>query len=894
MGSNEQLRSPPALARVLLAACVPPGKVRASVLGDLHEAYLDLAETGAMAGLWYWGQALVIGTRYILRRSLPHRRHKASERLGRNLFKPSRGSPMLDMWKDLRFALRMFLRTPGFSAASVMVLAIGIGAVTVMFSTLNSVALRPLPFDNPDRLIWAWGTTETRNSNSMSAPDYWDYREQATSFESFGAFLVFTPRAIITGDAEPERVFSTLVSHNLFATLGVAPEIGRSFLPEEEQTGSDNVVVLSQGFWQRQFGGDQSVVGTSITINGEPYNVVGVMPVDFDYPGGIELWFPMQERIPFAQGRGNNNFFYVGRLRDGVSIEQAQTEVDVIARRLEEAYPETNESWGLRLVSLHERYFSGARASLLTMLGLVGMVLLIACANVASLSLARAVARSSEVAVRFSLGAVRSRVIRQLLTESVLVALVGGVVGLGLARLGITALKSFGPASLPRLQEVNIDGTVLGFTFVLALVTSLVFGIVPALRGTSISLAETLKIGGARGASHGKAGFRNALVVTQVALSLMLMIASGLLAQSFVRLQGVSAGFQVEGVLGAELQLPEWRYGTPEELTQGWAQVHERVAAIPGVIAVGSIDQVPIRSGGTWNHIYPADRPPTSASERDQMSGQRRIASDGYLAALGIPILAGRSLEPTDVLDSPPVMVISKAMADRFFPGESPLGKDLVLWGQNFAVVGVVGDVREFGLASDYPSVFYLSTRQVPQQRLQLLVRTTGDPLAIAPALRNAVWEVDKDIPISGFETMETRVSRSLAGSRFSMLLVVVFALVALILASMGLYGVLAYFVRQRNRELGIRVALGAGPGSVIGLVVKRGMTLAGVGIVLGLAGGFAGARVLQSFLYDVAPTDALTYGGVSLCLAAIALLACVVPAWRATKVDPQEVLRVE
>jgi putative ABC transport system permease protein len=801
---------------------------------------------------------------------------------------------MLDTWKDLRFAVRMFARTPGFTAASVLVLAIGIGAVSVMFSTLNSVALRPLPFEDPNELVWAWGTNETRNSNSMSAPDYWDYREQSNSFESFAAFLVFTPRAIITGESEPERVFSTLVSHNLFSTLGVAPQIGRPFLLEEERAGSDNVVIVSHGFWQRQYGGDRSVVGSSITINGEPYNLVGVMPVDFDYPGGIELWFPIQERIPFAQGRGNNNFFYVGRLRAGVSLEQAQTEVDVIAHRLEQAYPETNESWGLRLVTLHERYFSGARTSLLTMLGLVGLVLLIACANVASLSLARAVARGNEVAVRFSLGAVRSRVIRQLLTESLLVALVGGAVGLGLARFGITALKSFGPASLPRLQEVSIDGTVLAFAFLLALVTSLLFGIVPALKGTSISLAETLKIGGTRGASHGRAGFRNALVVTQVALSLMLMIASGLLVQSFLRLQGVSAGFQVEGVLGAELQLPQWKYGTPEEQVQGWTQVYERVAAIPGVMAVGAIDQVPIRSGGTWNHIYPADRPPSNAAERDQMAGQRRIASDEYFTALGIPILAGRALEPTDVQDSPAVMVISNAMAERVFPGESPLGKDLVLWGQNFAVVGVAADVREFGLAADYPSVFYLSTRQVPQARLQLLVRTAGDPLAIAPALRNAVWEVDRDIPISGFETMQARVSRSLAGSRFSMLLVVVFALVALILASMGLYGVLAYFVRQRNRELGIRVALGAGPGSVIGLVVKRGMTLAAVGILLGLAGGFAGARVLRSFLYDIAPTDILTYSGVSLSLAAIALLACVVPARRATKVDPQEVLRVE
>jgi len=891
---------PPKVPAALLALCLPPGKVRDSVLGDLHEGYVDMVAAGSQpivkplnAALWYWRQALLVAMHYLMRRGLRARKRYrlSSSPANKPTNRLRRSSPMKNVWQDIRFAVRMFRRTPGFTIATVSVLAIGIGAVTVMFSTLNSVALRPLPFEDPDKLVWAWGTNETRNANSMSAEDYWDYREESNALESLGAFLLFNPRAIITDETEPERVFSTLVSYNLFSTLGVSPQLGRSFLKNEERTGSDNVVIVSNGFWQRRFGGDPDAIGTSLTINGEPHQVLGVMPPGFDFPGGIELWFPMRESDPYTQGRANNNFFYVGRLREGVTIEQAQTELSLIAGRLEEAYPETNESWGIRLVSLHERYFAGARSTLTVFLALVGLVLLIACANVASLSLARATTRSGEIAVRFSLGAARSRVVGQLLTESLIAALTGGGLGIIVAHFGIGLLKSLGPA-LPRLQEISIDARVLAFTFAISLLTSVLVGIVPALKGTQLSLAQTLNVGGLRSSEYGRTGFRNGLVVTQVALSLMLMIAAGLLVQSYTRLQNEEAGFQTQGILQAELQLPEWKYASLEDQEQAWAQLHERVRALPGVISVGAIDQVPIRAGGTYNEIHRADRPPTSAAERDAMFGQRRFASDDYLNTMGIPMLAGRSLQPTDRLGTPKVIVISKTMADLFFQQESPLGKEMVLWGENFQVVGVVGDVREFGLGVTPPPVFYMPARQWPQARMQILVRTAGDPLALAGALRRAVWEIDREIPVSGLQTMESRVSQSLAGPRFSMLLVGLFAMVALILASTGLYGVLAYFVRQRNRELGIRVALGAGPNRILGLVLRRGMLLAGAGIVVGLLGGFAGARALQSLLYDIRPTDALTFGGVSICLAVVALVACVVPARRALKVDPHDVLR--
>lgn len=801
---------------------------------------------------------------------------------------------MNDIWKDIRFAARLFLRSPGFTLASVLVLSIGIGAVTIMFGTLNSVVLQPLPYENPSELVWMWGSSETRPRNSVSAINYWDYRDEAQAFESLAAYLIFSPRVILTGDDEPERVLSTQVSYNLFATLGRAPQIGRSFLMEEEQAGAARVVVISDGFWQRRFGGDRGIIGTPITLNGQPYEVIGVLPPGFDLRSGVELWFPMERETSFTTGRGNNNFSIFGRLDDGVSIEQAQAQLNMIASRLRNEYPATNDGWGVTLESMHEVMVGGARSSLLIMLGLVGLVLVIACANVASLSLARAMTRTTEVAVRFSLGAARSRVIRQLLTESMLVAFAGGAGGLLVAFLGLGALKTLGPANLPRLDTVGISGTVLAFTFGISLLASLLFGVVPALRSTKLSLSETLKAGGTRGTSHGRAGFRNALVVTQVALSLMLMAASGLLVRSYLQLQGVDPGFEVERLLQAEIQLPSWRYQSPEEIEAAWRQLHDRLRAMPGVVSVGAVDQVPIRSGGTWNTIYPVERPPTNAAEQAQFGAQRRFASDDYFDALGIPILTGRAFESTDRVGSPNVVIVSATMAERWFPDENPLGKELFVWGQNWQLVGVAADVREFGLDQDFTAIFYLPARQVTPDRMQMLIRSAGEPLDLAAQLRQTVWDFDRSIPMTGLETMEARITGSLAQPRFRMLMVGLFAAMALILTATGLYGLLAFFVRQRVHELGIRVALGAAPMNVIGVVLQRGLVLVGVGIGIGLVGAFAGGRVLQSLLYNVAPTDALTFGGVSLCLALVASIACIVPALRALKVDPQEVLRVE
>jgi len=478
-----------------------------------------------------------------LGRQLPDRPFPQGPRPAREASRPS----MSNVWRDIRFAFRVLVRSPGFSLTSIAVLAIGIGGVTLMFSTLNGVVLQPLEYEDPDRLTWIWGSDGTITSNSISALNYWDYRDDADAFESMAAILVFSPRTIITGGDEPERVISTQVSHNFFSVLGVEPQIGRAFVPAEEENGSLQVVVLSDGFWQRRHAGNASIVGQAITISGMSYQVIGVLPPDFSYRDSVELWFPMWHEARFTQGRDNNNFSMFGRLADGVTVTQAQDQMDAIATSLATAYPDTNERWGVRLESMHEVLVGDSREMLFIMLGLVGLVLVIASANVASLALARAVTRRTEVAIRLSLGAARSRVVRQLLTESVLVALAGGVAGLALASAGIKVLQSLAPADLPRIEHIGIDATVLAFTFGVSMLASLAFGIVPALRGTGISLSETLKVGTTRSATAGRSGFRNFLVVSQVALSLMLIIASGLLVQSYARMQRVRRDQRSEG-----------------------------------------------------------------------------------------------------------------------------------------------------------------------------------------------------------------------------------------------------------------------------------------------------------------------------------------------------------
>ena len=885
--------TPPRFADWILTR-LAPRHIRGDVLGDLHEEYRRQTVTQlsrSKAQLWYWRQ--VIGTivlyRSARRSGKPYPTANFEKLHGEE---QGRLRKMIgDCLNDARFAMRAFRRSPGFVLAAISVLGIGVGAVTLMFSTLYAVVLRPLPFADPERLVWAWGTSEQRPENSVSALNYFDYRDQASGFESLAEFLVFTPPAVLTGDGEPERVVSNYVSPNLFSTLGITPHVGRGFVYDDERAGAENVVVLGYGLWQRRFGGSRDALGTAVIVDGSPHEVVGVMPPGFDYPGGVDLWFPARTDAFYAQGRANNNFFVVGRLRDGVAIEQTQSQVDVIARQLQEAYPDTNEGWSLTLVPLHERYFANLRPALLILMGTVGFVLLIACANVASLSMARATTRSTEMSVRLALGAARGRIVRQLLTEHFLLAIGGGGLGLFLATLGIGALRTLGPATLPRLDTVGIDGTVLVVTLCVTIVTGFLFGVVPSLKGTSVSLSGALRTGGGKTQSASKA--RSTLVVAQVALSLMLLISSGLLVRSFVALQRVDPGFQTEGMLLAELQLPGGRFANPEQINQGWDEVIRRVRGLPGVIGVGAIDQAPVRMGGTYNNVFAQGREPANLA--DYTPAQRRFVTEGYFGSLGMHLVAGRDFEATDRMGASRVTVINEQLALQLWPNENAIGKSVVWSPVPMEVVGVVAGSREFGPAAPIPAMFYVPVRQsAGRTTLRIMIRTTGDPMTVAGMLRDAVWEFDRNIPVSGLQTMQDRIASSLSQPRFRTLIVGLFAVIALVLASLGVYATLAYFVRERTYELAVRMAVGATARNILGLVVRNGMGLVGIGVVLGLAGALGVTRVLRRFLFDIAPTDALTFGGVTSIVIVVALLACLVPARKAMQVDPRQALTAE
>ncbi|MCK5651312.1 MAG: ABC transporter permease, partial [Gemmatimonadetes bacterium] len=568
------MANPPRIAQGILGLCLPPGMVRDTVLGDLHEEYVERVEVGNPSSFWYWRETLFLGFRYLLARITRSRIYRiVGSEPSPPVNEPPRGTIMSDLLQDIRFAFRSFRRTPGFTAATIAVLGIGIGAVSLMFSTFNTVVLKPLPLEDQAELVWLWLSSDANPRNTVAYLDYADYRDGVNAFESVAAFMTFSPSAVITGGEEAERVITTYISHDFFSVLGVDLEVGRSFLPEEELVGENQVAILSRGFWQQRFGGDPSIVGSTVTLDGRPVEVVGVVPTGFGFKNNVDIWFPLQQDAGYSLGRGNNNFLVVGRLRPDATLEQAQAQADVVARNIADAYPEVKTGWGALLQPLTGVLFGGIRASLLVLLGIIALVPLVACANVGSLFLARAAARQTELAARFALGADRARVMRQLLTESLLVALAGGLVGLGIAYGGGKALQIYAPAVLPRLGTIGIDSNVMLFTLIASLLTVPLFGVLPALRGTDMRIADKLKVGGGRGASHQKGSFRSGLVVAQVALSLMLMIASGLFYRSFVSLQGVDPGFQAESVVSFQLQLPPAKYQTAEEIEQAWDEV---------------------------------------------------------------------------------------------------------------------------------------------------------------------------------------------------------------------------------------------------------------------------------------------------------------------------------
>jgi putative ABC transport system permease protein len=796
---------------------------------------------------------------------------------------------------QLGLALRSVVRRPAFGATTVAVLAVGIAAVSTMFSTLNGVVLRPLPFDRPDQLVWVYSSSKASPRNSTSALDYFDYRQRFKAFESLAAFLIFQPTMYLSGTGEPEPLRSTEVSYSVFSTLGVKPALGRTFAVAEEAAGAANVVIISHSLWQRSLGGRQNAVRQHLNLDGQSYEVVGVMPADFDFPAGVDVWRPMRHGTPTTNGRGNNNFSMFGRLRQGVRLEEARSEAAVLARQIEMAYPDSKKGWGLLLMPMHEVFFGDYRPAMLMLMAAVLLLLLVTCANVSSLFLARGVSRQGELALRAALGASRARVVWVVLAESLVLAAVGGAAGLALAWAGVRAVRALAPAGIPRIDQVTIDSTAAVFTALVCVAAGLATGIVPALRGSRLAAADTLRretrvVGG-----RSSALLRNSLVVAQIALSLVLLIGSGLLLKGFLKLQHTDVGFLPTKLLLADVRPPLASFDDSGKLADYYRRLAERVKAAPGVRGVALGEQMPMLSSGMWNYVLAGDRP--DPAPEDRVGAQRRRVSDGYFETLGIKILQGRALTAEDVEGRPRVVVINEALAARLWPGQIALGKPLVLpWDPpiRMEVVGIAADIKEFGPAADPRPTFYVPLAQILAAAVQIGVRTDGDPTAVVSLVKDAAADVDRTVPISAFHTMESRFVTRTAVPRFRTVLLSAFGVLSLILAATGLYGLLAYFVAQRSHELGVRLALGARGSQVVWVVVRRGAWLASLGIACGLGCALALAGAMRSLLYQVSPTDLPTFAGAAVLLGLIAIIACLLPAWRAASLDPFTVLRQE
>jgi putative ABC transport system permease protein len=811
-----------------------------------------------------------------------------------------RGGGWLEtLWQDLRFGARMLFKQPGFTAIAVLTLGLGIGANITIFSVVNAVLLRPLPYPDSDRLIFLWSAVPKQNIRERASA-YANVSEWRTQNQSFEDLAVFDPTAVtLTGTAEPEGVMSVRASANLFPLLGVAPMLGRTFTADEEQQ-KMRVVVLSYGLWQRRFGASPSILGQTLEIDGVSSQVIGVMPEHFQFPRETtQVWepqtlFPDWEAIKAQRGAGS--WQVVGRLKAQVSLAQAQTEMSAIAQRLEQAYPDANKGLGVNLVPFSLQFTgSNVRLALWILFGAVVFVLLIACTNVANLMLARGIAREREMAIRMALGAGRLRLIRQLLTESALLALLGGAVGLFIASWGIRALLSFSPPNLPQMESVAIDAKVLAFTSVVALLTSLLFGLAPALKISQTQPGAALKEG--RSASGGISGrrLRGLLLITEFSLAVLLLAGAGLLLRSFSKLQAVDPGFDIAGVLHMQLGLA--RNSTADQWRVLYQQVSERIAALPGVEAAGLTTEIFISGNPDGQITIEGASPEAAATAR--IPFRRDVISESLFQTLRVPLRKGRFFNAQDIQGAVSVTIINETMARRFWPGEEALGKRFKLGSAQssapwLTVVGVVGDMRRQSLEREPIAQIFRTYLQSSERRMILLIRTTGEPTQLAPVVRNGIRAIDKTVLVNGISTLESMLARNVAQRRFQTWLLALFSALALLLAAVGIYGLMQQSVALRTHEIGTRLALGARSADVLRLVIGQGMRLALCGVGIGLLAAFALTRVLAGLLFDVTATDPTTFIAAPLVLLAVALLACFVPARRATKVDPMVALRHE
>ncbi len=797
-------------------------------------------------------------------------------------------------WQDLKYGVRMLLKNRGITAVAVLALALGIGANSAIFSVIEAVLLRRLPYSEPDRLavIWENNFKRERKANVVGPANFIRWQEWNHSFERMAAFIEWP--ANVTGAGEPERVPTGVVTSEFFTTLGVNAALGRTILPENGKRGADDVVVLSDGYWKRRFGADPAIVGKTLSLNGRQQTIVGVMPAGFRGLMVVDLWTPyvLAEQQRNAGGRW---MAVVARLKPGVSMATAQAEMDVIAERTRADLPQFDAGWGVTVVPLREQLTGDVRLALLVLLGAVGLVLLIACANVANLLLARAATREKELAIRAALGAGRRRLVRQLLTESVLLSLLGGGAGLLLASWGIDGLQTILPADLGRFTAIELNPAVLGFTLLLSMLTGLFFGAAPAFAIARPALQESLKEGGrSSGGAAARPWVRNALVVAEVALSLMLLTCAGLLLKSFTRLQSVRAGFDPKDVLSMQISLASSKYAQGTQQTQFYSQAVERLEQLPGVTSVGAISWQ-LMGLGSATSFRLGDRPAPAAGE--EPTGEVRMVTPGWFRTMSVPLLRGRSFTSQDSAKAPIVVVINETAARQFWPGGDPLGKHVLMnWFSDLdaEIIGVVGDVRLTALKQPPRPTLYWAVDQVPNAFMTFMIRSSGDPSRLAGAVRAAIASIDRDQPVAKMQTMEQVVADSLNQPRFTSLLLGIFAGIALTLAVVGIYGVLFYTVSQRTHEIGIRMALGARRFDVLKMILGHGITLTLLGVGIGLGLALAVSKYLQKLLFEVQPTDSLTYAGVAALLVAVALVACYIPARRATRVDPMVALRYE
>jgi predicted permease len=809
----------------------------------------------------------------------------------------ARHTTMLDELRhDLVYALRSLRSAPGFAAVALLTLALGIGANTAIFSVVRGVLLAPLPFPESDRVVRIWHANRAANESKsvVSEPDYRDWVAGSRSFSALGAYW-YQPGgsgANLTGIGTPERLEGAYVTPGFFAALGTPAALGRTIRDEEAVVGNDRFMVLSHGLWQRRFGSDPSIVGRALTIDGAPYTVLGVMPPDFTFPADrLDFWIPLSTIPEDGIGRGRWSRFLdvVGRLAPGVTIDQAQSELTGVVRRVAEREVEDRDWTDVTMLPVREALFGEVRRPLLVLGGAVAFVLLITCVNIASLLLARASARQSELAVRSALGAGRGRLLRQLVTESLLLAFLGGALGVALAYAGVRAFGAIGGAELPRASAIRIDGVVLAYAFAVSAAAGLVFGLLPALRATSQNLQGVLRAG-ARGTVGGTGQrLRSTLVVVEVALAVVLVVGAGLALRSFARLLRVDPGFRAENLLTVKLSMS----ASEEQQYAYYTSLLERIAAIPGVQSVGAAKNLPLRgTGEPREHITI----PGIGGREDRTDVRFNIlhVSADYFRTMSIPLRAGRAFTPSDREGAPVVVMVNEAFVRRYLPGESGVGRALRFGTLDVPIIGVVGDVRQRSLAEDAEPMVFIHYAQNLRSGLGIAIRTAGNPLAYTNAVRQAIWSINRDQTITSMETMSSILGTATARPRLLAMLLLLFGVMGLSLGALGIYGVLAYAVSQRRQEIGVRVALGATPQTVFGLIVRQGMRLAVIGVLAGVIGAFLLTRVMASVLYEVRPTDPVTFGTVIVVLLGTAFLASWLPARRALRIDPVQALRYE